>query len=286
MRLRKLAVVAFVAIIAASCGGSSDEEPASSTVPPTTSAAVTSTTAAPTTTTEAPAPDPLRIVITNDDGVGAGGIDALVAAISAMDDVEVFVVAPAENASGSSDRMAEETVTYEDATTSGGFSAVAVAGLPADSVLVSLNELALDPDLVVSGVNSGHNYGPFAQLSGTVGAARTAARNGVPAVAVSAGINDTEGYVLAADLAVDWIEANREAVAAGTLTLDTIVSFNVPNCTAGEVRGLVQTTLAEEFLSEAPFESDCSVEVAEVPGDDVGAVAAGYAAQTDVPIDF
>ena len=53
---------------------------------------------------------------------------------------------------------------------------------------MALQELGLEPDVVVSGVNAGQNIGTLIDLSGTVGAAATAARQGVPAVAVSQGI--------------------------------------------------------------------------------------------------
>ncbi|MEM9464515.1 MAG: 5'/3'-nucleotidase SurE [Actinomycetota bacterium] len=296
---RRLATLVLVPLLAASCGGSDDAEDASATTPESTTT-TTTTTEAPTTTTEAPAetttttttttttvaPDPLLIVVTNDDGVAAPGIDALVTTLSGLADVDIVVVAPAENASGSSDTMTDGEVTFATATTVSGVEATAVAGFPADAVLVAIGELGLEPDLVVSGVNSGQNFGPFAQISGTVGAARTAARNGVPAIAVSAGIEDPVGFDVAAALAADWIDLNRRAIEGGTLPLDTVVSFNVPNCVAGTIGDLVQTELAAEFGDVIPWESDCTVEVAEPPADDVSAVAAGFATQTSVPIDF
>jgi 5'-nucleotidase len=182
--------------------------------------------------------------------------------------------------------MTDGDVTFEAATTASGYDATAVAGFPADAVLVAIDDLGLEPDLVVSGVNSGQNFGPFAALSGTVGAARTAARNGVPAIAVSAGVDDPTGFEFAAALAADWIDLNRRSIEGATLPLDTIVSFNVPNCVAGAIGDLVQTELAVEFVDGIPLESDCTLDVAEPPTDDVSAIAAGFATQTTVPIDL
>lgn len=296
---RPLAVlVVLFSLTAAACGGDDGETSSTTTttVAPATTAAepapesTTTTTEAPpettTTTTTVPEPAPLLIVVTNDDGVGAAGIDVLVATLDGLAGAEIVVVAPAENASGSSDTMTDGEVTFETAATASGYEATAVAGFPADAVLVAIDELGLEPDLVVSGVNSGQNFGPFAALSGTVGAARTAARSGVPAIAVSAGIDDQVGFEFAAALAVDWIDLNRRSIEDGLLPLDTVVSFNVPNCVSGAIRELVPTELATEFGDDIPLESDCTTDVDAPPADDVSAIAAGFATQTAVPIDL
>ena len=61
-------------------------------------------------------------------------------------------------------------------------------------------------------------------------------------------------------------------------------SFNVPDCTAGSVRELLEVELATEIPDGVnPFESDCSVEVTEEPTDDMAALAAGHSALTLVP---
>ena len=114
---------------------------------------------------------PLRILLANDDGVINPAIDVLIDRLDALEgiDVEVTVVAPAEEKSGSSDKTTPGGVTYTETTTPGGNPAYAVNGFPADSVIVALDQLNLDPQLVLSGINPGQNIGPFAALSGTVG---------------------------------------------------------------------------------------------------------------------
>ena len=77
---------------------------------------------------------------------------------------------------------------------------------------MALDELGLTPDLVVSGINEGQNLGPVVDLSGTVGAARAAARRGVPALAVSQGFGQDLDYEVAAGLVTDWIEAHADAL--------------------------------------------------------------------------
>lgn len=236
------------------------------------------------TTTEAPAPEPLTIVVTNDDGIGHRGIDTLVTALEELEEAEVIVVAPADDRTGASDRKTDGGAAYAEAATVSGHEGTAVDGFPADTVTVALDELGLDPDLVVSGVNQGQNVGPLAYLSGTVGAAREAVRRGVPAIAGSAGIVDDADYAGAAELIVAYIEEHRDEYASGSASTDAVVSFNVPECSAGTARELLEVPLATVIPEGVNvFESDCSVEPAEAPTDDVLAIAAGYSAVTPVP---
>lgn len=231
--------------------------------------------------------DELTILVTNDDGIGAPGIDALVNGLRELDGVDVQVVAPAENQSGASDKTSEGEVAYEAAVTASGYPAHAVDGFPADSVRVALNELDLDPHLVVSGVNSGQNVGPFAAVSGTVGAARYAARAGYPAVAGSAGLGSNADYGASAALIAEWIEDNRGAIAEGTARTDIVMSFNVPDCTAGTIRELVAVPLADSIPEGANvFVTDCTLVPESAPIHDVDAMIKGHAAQTEVPLEF
>jgi 5'-nucleotidase len=159
-----------------------------------------------------------------------------------------------------------------------------VEGFPADTIAVALDELDLAPDLVVSGVNEGQNTGPLAYVSGTVGAARAAVRRGIPAIAGSAGLGEDADYATAVDLIVAYIEEQRDAFADGTASTDGVSSFNVPDCTAGTVRELLEVPLATTVPEGVDlFTSDCSVEVTEPPTDDVTALAAGHSALTVIP---
>jgi methylase of polypeptide subunit release factors len=91
-----------------------------------------------------------RVIVTNDDGIDAPGIDALVTALSTLPDVELTIVAPAENQSGTSMNLTDGEVVASDAATSSGVAATAVVGFPADSVRWALENLDVDFDLVVS----------------------------------------------------------------------------------------------------------------------------------------
>jgi 5'-nucleotidase len=229
----------------------------------------------------------LTILVTNDDGIGAPGIDSIVNTLLALENVEIKLVAPAENQSGSSDKTTDGEVVWADSATASGYAGIAVYGFPADSVRVAIEELGITPDLVVSGVNQGQNVGPLAALSGTVGAARFASRAGFPSVAGSAGLGSNADYDAASVLVAAWIEEHRTALADQSASAATVTSFNVPGCTAGEIRELVAVPRAETIPEGANvFATDCSVEPESPPINDVDAMIKGFAAQTDVPLVF
>jgi len=262
-------VVALAVALAAGCGDDDDE------------GATPQSGERESTTTTAPA-EPLEILVTNDDGVAAEGIDVLVTALTAVEGVEVTVVAPATQQSGTGGSTTEGPLTTNEATTASGYEARAVEGFPADTIRVAFDELGLTPDLVVSGINEGQNLGPVVDLSGTVGAARAGVRKGVPALAVSQGIGQDLDYDVAAGLVVDWLEENLDALRAGEVPTDTVANLNVPTCDTGELRGQLEVASATAGNPLAP--SDCT-STAEGFTDDVTAFANGFAALTEVAVE-
>jgi 5'/3'-nucleotidase SurE len=230
------------------------------------------------------ASSPLRVLVTNDDGVRAPGIDVLVEALRKVPGVAVTVVAPAENQSGASDHANPDpsSVTSSKTTTSSGYPAIAVDGYPADSVVWALDGgVKQRPDLVVSGINSVENLGVSVPLSGTVGAARTAARRGIRALAVSQGGGNPPDYPAGASLAVDWLRQHRKELFAQRGAKPTAIvgvdNLNVPTCTTGRVRGVVRVPLATTGQS-AP---DCSSTLTD-PKTDAEAFANGFASLTEM----
>ncbi len=129
---------------------------------------------------------PLHILLTNDDGYRAAGIEAVHAALQDAG-FRVSVAAPRDQQSGSSMRVSIGSIKVEQIDDH----AWAVDGTPADAVAWALNTVLRDdpPDLVISGANFGQNLGGNTNLSGTVGAAIMATQLGVPALAVSVGID-------------------------------------------------------------------------------------------------
>jgi 5'-nucleotidase len=125
---------------------------------------------------------PVPIVLTNDDGIGAKGLDALAAALEPLVGEGLHVVAPARCHSGCSQQV---TMDAPLAVSSTGPNRYAVSGSPADCVRLALTKLVPSCGLVLSGINHGGNMGHDILLSGTVGAARESAMLGVPAIAIS-----------------------------------------------------------------------------------------------------
>jgi 5'-nucleotidase len=299
-----IAGLVALSLLAAACGDDDEggEEASATTeaaaAETTITAEATETTAAPE-TTEAPtttvAAEPLTILVTNDDGVGAEGIDVLVETLRTLPDVEIVVFAPAENQSGSSDRFTEGGgLVVTETTTASGYPATSVAGFPADAVIqaLDLGGMTEMPDLVVSGINEGQNIGPFATLSGTVGAARTAARRGIPALAVSAGtLVQADGSKLsdfesAAEAVLEWVETYLEDVAAGEYAEApiTVWNINTPTCTAGEPRGLIEAPLATDVGERPVLAPDCTSTL-DSSLDDVDAFVNGSSSLTIMDID-
>ena len=238
---------------------------------------------------------PLRILVTNDDGVSALGIDAVVEALRNDPDNVIVVSAPAVNQSGSGDTTTPAPPPLEatETTTLSGYPATAVMGYPADSVLYALENLYPEeaPDVVLSGINQGQNVGNLdgvlSQISGTVGAAKTAACSGVPALASSQGSPKVGGdydYEAGVVAVLAWLQANRAALLAGEASLEDITSINIPSCDTGTIRGSVETVLATEnpdgisLLGPQDCESDF-----QDPQDDIEAFFNGFISVTPVP---
>lgn len=242
------------------------------------------------TTSSGPAPtvdasDTLRIMVTNDDGVHAPGIDAVVAALRAVPHTEVSVIAPATQQSGSGPKTTDGPLEANESATASGVAAMAVSGFPADTVIWALDQggLAQRPHLVVSGVNEGQNLGPVLGISGTIGAARAAASRGVPALAASQGMGTPPRYDVAVHYVLEWVAAHRAALLAGSAAA-TVVNLNAPTCGTGEVRGLVDVTpaTAAEGRNVLAASIDCSVTVP-AGADDVDAFNAGFVTESEVP---
>ena len=271
MNRRRCVSVVLIAVIAlgvAGCGGDDDD----------------SEDAAPSTTSTTQ-PAPIAILVTNDDGYAAPGIDAIVEAFRKEPKVHIDVVAPTTNQSGQGENTTPGELAVTDVTTISGYPAKSVAGHPADAVNVALDKLNLKPDVVISGTNSGQNIGEFAEVSGTVGAAKTAARRGIPALAVSTGIADKPAFAASAELAIDWFREHRAEIAADRGSA-TVESLNVPTCTVGELRGLLETTVASTFNDRpaaGPSNCESTTPKSELK-DDVDGFLNGFATLTPISL--
>ncbi len=261
MRRTVLLVVALLTLATLACSSSKG------------SASSSSTAAASTAPSTSSSPAPLRVLVSNDDGVGAPGIDALVQALAAEPAVDVTVVAPSQNQSGSGGKTTPGPLTASPATTASGHAATAVDGFPADAVLYGLDHVMTSkPDLVVSGINAGQNTGPLVDISGTVGAARAAAQRGIPALAVSAQLGNPIDFAAAVTAVRQWLHDHRPSLR--TVVVDNL---NTPTCTAGHVRGVAETTVETTATTDAALApSDCT-STAPPPAGDVDALHVGFA---------
>lgn len=243
--------------------------------------------------TTPPDSKPLRILVTNDDGLKGVGIDVLVEALRDLPDVEVTVIAPSNNQSGTGNRTTPGPLLVVDSSTLSEYPGKAVGGFPADTIVWALDQGGYEgrPDLVVSGINAGQNLGWVSnELSGTVGAARAAAVRGVPAIAVSQGL-PPEGqdfdFATGAAAVVDWISSHRSELGAkDPSTPIPFTNMNIPTCATGtSVRGYASVpggTVDDGRPVLAP--ADCT-STANDPVDDVDAFNTGFIAvsQLDPP---
>jgi 5'-nucleotidase len=129
----------------------------------------------------------MRILLTNDDGVEAPGLDALLAIASELSD-DVWVVAPETDQSGAAHSLTlHEPMRLRQLKER----TYAVKGTPTDCIIMGVRFLLTDqrPDLILSGVNSGHNIADDVTYSGTIAGAIEGTLLGVPSIALSLSMN-------------------------------------------------------------------------------------------------
>ncbi len=125
----------------------------------------------------------MRILVTNDDGIDAPGLDVAEKVARSFTD-DVWVVAPQNDHSGASHAITLKLPVSLKKFTEKRYS---VSGTPADCVIVAVNHLFHDhkPDLIISGTNSGINIADDVTYSGTIAAAMEGCLNGIPSIALS-----------------------------------------------------------------------------------------------------
>jgi 5'/3'-nucleotidase len=233
----------------------------------------------------------MRVLVTNDDGVGSEGLHVLTAALAAAD-YDVSVVAPDSDRSGTGAAIglvhADQHLDAKPVELPGceGIVAHALDGPPGMCVIAArLGAFGEPPDVVVSGINPGLNTGRAILHSGTVGAALTAQNFGGSGLAVSLDVGDRWYWETAARVAVDVLPRLLEAPARSVLNL------NVPALAYDEVGGVRWARLAafgavRAAVAETPdgglqFELR-TTNVEPRPDSDSGCVATGYAALTTI----
>jgi 5'-nucleotidase len=183
----------------------------------------------------------MRILISNDDGYFAPGIEHLAAVLRGH--AEVTVVAPERDRSGASNSLTLDRPLYVRRAPNG---FLFVNGTPTDCVHLAVTGL-LDyrPDMVVSGINLGANMGDDTIYSGTVAAATEGYLLGIPSVAISLASKTAAHFETAASVAVDIVHRHAR-VAAGAWLLNV----NVPDVPLPELRGTLVTRLGRRHKAE------------------------------------
>jgi len=180
----------------------------------------------------------VRVLITNDDGISAPGLKALVDA--RPEDAEIWVMAPDRERSATGQAITiHKPLRVDEVSMGHGVRSFQLNGTPSDCIKVGSALMEAPPDIVLSGINRGSNLGTDVMYSGTVSGAIEAAIYDIPAIALSLdddGANDPGDYATAAS--VGWRLA-RVLVEKG-LPVGTLLNVNVP---AGEPRGWRATRL-------------------------------------------
>lgn len=170
-----------------------------------------------------------NILITNDDGIHAPGLRALVEALASQ--ATITVVAPLTEKSASAQSLTLRSPIYCDQLAEREW---AVEGTPADAMILAFHTLLPGkPDLVVSGINPGANLGENIYYSGTVGAAMEAAINRVPAIALSLAYKARK---VDFSPAAHFIQHLAPLVMREGLPLGVMLNVNVPQSWGGAVR--------------------------------------------------
>lgn len=232
----------------------------------------------------------MNILISNDDGYQAPGIQALATALAEI--AIINVVAPDRDRSGASNSL---TLDNPIRARRAGNGFTFVDGTPTDCVHLAITGLLeQEPDMVVAGINSGANLGDDVLYSGTVAAAMEGRFLGLPAIAVSLATERPTHFETAARVSVELVRR----VLSGALPADTILNVNVPDVPWSELRGMQATRLGHRHKSEpviamqdprgrpiywvgpAGSEQDAG------PGTDFHAVRSGYVSVTPLDVDL
>ncbi len=184
----------------------------------------------------------MRILLTNDDGIFADGLQALRAALERLKGAEVFIAAPDRERSATGHAITIDRPIHVERIQipMSQVTAWSISGTPADCVKLAIEALINDPpDLVISGINRGANLGTDVFYSGTVSGAIEACFMGVKAVAISLCAFQNPDYTLAADFAAFIAPRLMEH----SVPPKTLLNINIPPTDRPLLGGVVMTKL-------------------------------------------
>ncbi|HEU4599687.1 MAG TPA: 5'/3'-nucleotidase SurE [Solirubrobacterales bacterium] len=243
----------------------------------------------------------MRILLTNDDGISAPGLQAARRALSELEGVEVEVIAPDSNRSATGRGITTRApLSVEEVEFGDGQVGYATDGTPVDCVrFAELGLVGGRPDLIVSGINHGANLGDDITYSGTVAAALEGIVLGIPAVAFSqqssaGGLGYVSGkfdFTVAAAFVAQLVSRLREEA----MPEATLININCPNRepTGVEVTRLGKRIYNDELKLVGERGGRRHYEIygwqpgyEEIEGTDLNAVAQGRIAVTPVHFDL
>ena len=179
----------------------------------------------------------MRILLTNDDGINARGLDLLETIAQAFSD-DIWVVAPTEEQSGAGHSL---TLTQPVRLRRHDNRRFSVTGTPTDAVMLALAHIMKDspPDLILSGINRGANLAEDVTYSGTVSAAMEGALAGVPSIALSQsysreGMGDTVPFAAAEA----WAEKVLKPLVDFEPAPGTLINVNFPALPPEKINGI------------------------------------------------
>jgi 5'-nucleotidase len=193
------------------------------------------------------------VLLTNDDGISAPGLQAARRALRELEGVEIDVIAPDSNRSATARSITTRSpLSVEEVEFGDGDRGFATDGTPVDCVrFADLGLLGGRPDLIVSGINHGSNLGDDITYSGTVAAALEGIVLGIPAIAISQQSHGGGmGYVSGRfefDVAAPFLAQMVSRVTREPMPAETLVNVNVP---AGEPSGVEVTRLGKRLYDD------------------------------------
>jgi 5'-nucleotidase len=177
----------------------------------------------------------VRILLSNDDGILAPGLETLEAIARTLSD-DIWIVAPETERSGAGRAITlTEPVRVRQITQK----RFACSGTPTDCVLLGIAQIMKDcrPDLVLSGINRGQNLAEDTSVSGTVAAALQGMQMGVPSIALSQAMNFRAGEPIPWQTAAAHGPAVIKALVETKWPANVVMNVNFPDCLPGEITG-------------------------------------------------
>lgn len=232
----------------------------------------------------------MRILLSNDDGYFAPGLEALAAALAGLG--EIVVVAPEQNCSGASNSLTlSRPLLLRKASSGFHF----VNGTPTDCVHLAVTGM-LDqlPDIIVSGINHGANMGDDTIYSGTVAAATEGYLLGIPSIAISLTSFEGNNFPTAGRIARELVER----FIRNPIKEPVLLNVNVPDIPYADLKGMEITRLGRRHKAEPVVKmisprnetvywiGAAGAAADSGPGTDFNAVERGFASITPLQIDL